>query len=143
MKRKILIVNGPNLNLLGAREPHVYGSRTLADLEALCVSHAANLGLAVECVQSNHEGTLIDAIHAARGNCTAIVINAGGFTHTSVALRDALAGADLPVYEVHISNVHAREAFRHHSYIAPIAKGVIAGLGFRGYLAAIDAIAEA
>ncbi len=143
MARKVLVINGPNLNLLGVREPQVYGSKSLKDIEAACEAHAKKLGLAVECLQSNHEGVLIDAIHAARGKCIGIIINAGGFTHTSVAIRDALSGAELPVYEVHLSNVHAREDFRHHSFIAGIAKGVIAGLGFRGYLAALDAISEA
>lgn len=143
MTRKVLIINGPNLNLLGARQPDIYGSKTLKDLESACSAHAKSLGLNADCVQSNHEGAIIDAIHAARGKCAAIIINAGGFTHTSVAIRDALSGVDLPVYEVHISNIHAREEFRHHSHISAIAKAVIAGLGFRGYLAALDAIADA
>lgn len=143
MATKVLIINGPNLNLLGLREPHIYGSKTLADLEAACTAHGKKLGLEVQCMQSNHEGALIDAIHAARGKCAAIIINAGGYTHTSVAIRDALSGAELPVYEVHLSNVHAREEFRHHSYISGIAKAVIVGLGFRGYFAALDAIADA
>lgn len=142
MARQVLVINGPNLNLLGLREPHIYGSKSLKDLEAACIAHAKSLGLAAQCIQSNHEGVLIDAIHAARGKCAAIIINAGGFTHTSVAIRDALSGAELPVYEVHLSNVHAREEFRHHSFISGIAKGIIVGLGFRGYLAALDAIAE-
>jgi 3-dehydroquinate dehydratase-2 len=143
LANKVLIINGPNLNLLGLREPHIYGSKTLADLEAACTAHANRLGLEVQCMQSNHEGALIDAIHAARGKCAAIIINAGGYTHTSVAIRDALSGAELPVYEVHLSNVHARDEFRHHSYISGVAKAVIVGLGFRGYFAALDAIADA
>lgn len=143
MAAKVLIINGPNLNLLGLREPHIYGSKTLADLEAACAAHGRTLGLDVECFQSNHEGAMIDAIHGARGRCAAIVINAGGYTHTSVAIRDALSGAELPVYEVHLSNVHARDEFRHHSFISGIARGVIVGLGFRGYFAALDAIADA
>lgn len=143
MAARILVINGPNLNLLGLREPHVYGSKTLADLEAACAAHGRALGLDVECFQSNHEGAIIDAIHAARGMAAAIIINAGAYTHTSLAIRDALSGVALPVYEVHLSNVHAREEFRHHSFISGIAKGVIVGLGFRGYFAALDAIAEA
>jgi 3-dehydroquinate dehydratase-2 len=143
LANKVLIINGPNLNLLGLREPHIYGSKTLADLEAACTAHGNKLGLEVQCMQSNHEGALIEAIHAARGKCAAIIINAGGYTHTSVAIRDALSGAELPVYEVHLSNVHARDEFRHHSYISGIAKAVIVGLGFRGYFVALDAIADA
>jgi 3-dehydroquinate dehydratase-2 len=134
----ILLLNGPNLNLLGTREPHIYGADTLADVERRFVDEAAALGWKAACFQSNHEGALIDRIHAARLDGTkAIVINPGGLTHTSVALRDALAGVALPVVEVHISNVHKREEFRHHSYISGIADGVIAGLGVQGYGAAL------
>lgn len=134
----ILLLNGPNLNLLGTREPHIYGADTLADVEKRFVDEAAALGWQAACFQSNHEGALIDRIHAARLDGTkAIVINPGGLTHTSVALRDALAGVALPVVEVHISNVHKREEFRHHSYISGIAEGVIAGLGVQGYGAAL------
>jgi 3-dehydroquinate dehydratase II len=134
----ILLLNGPNLNLLGTREPHIYGADTLADVERRFVDDATALGLKAECFQSNHEGALIDRIHAARLDGTqAIVINPGGLTHTSVSLRDALAGVALPVVEVHISNVHKREEFRHHSYISGIADGVIAGLGVQGYSAAL------
>jgi 3-dehydroquinate dehydratase-2 len=134
----ILLLNGPNLNLLGTREPHIYGADTLADVEQRFVDEAAALGWKAACFQSNHEGALIDRIHAARLEGTkAIVINPGGLTHTSVALRDALAGVALPVVEVHISNVHKREEFRHHSYISGIADGVIAGLGVQGYSAAL------
>ena len=142
MARTVLIINGPNLNLLGTREPEVYGSRTLADLETACARHARALGLDVVCFQSNHEGAIIDRIHAARGEAAAIVINAGAYTHTSVAIRDALAGVGLPTYEVHLSNIHARERFRHHSHVSAVARAVICGLGFRGYLAALDHIAE-
>lgn len=134
----ILLLNGPNLNLLGTREPHIYGADTLADVEQRFVDEAAALGWKAACFQSNHEGALIDRIHAARLDGTkAIVINPGGLTHTSVALRDALAGVALPVVEVHISNVHKREEFRHHSFISGIADGVIAGLGVQGYSAAL------
>lgn len=142
MAKSILIINGPNLNLLGSREPHVYGSMTLAELERSCTEHAEKHGIAVECFQSNHEGELLNSIHAAAGKHDAIIINAGAYSHTSIGIRDALAGVALPVYEVHISNVHAREPFRHHSHISAIAKAVICGLGLRGYLASIDAIAE-
>ncbi|HJV70640.1 type II 3-dehydroquinate dehydratase [Ideonella sp.] len=139
----ILLLNGPNLNLLGTREPHIYGADTLADVERRFVDEAAALGLVAQCFQSNHEGTLIDRIHAARLDGTrAIVINPGGLTHTSVSLRDALAGVALPVVEVHISNVHKREEFRHHSYVSGVAEGVIAGLGVYGYTAALRYLAD-
>lgn len=134
----ILLLNGPNLNLLGTREPHIYGADTLADVERRFKEEAIALGTTADCFQSNHEGALIDRIHAARLDGTrAIVINPGGLTHTSVALRDALAGVALPVVEIHISNVHKREEFRHHSFISGIAEGVIAGLGVMGYSAAL------
>jgi 3-dehydroquinate dehydratase II len=139
---KLLVLNGPNLNLLGTREPHIYGSETLADVEKLAAEAAEARGLAVECFQSNHEGALIDAVHAARGTAAGIVINPGGYTHTSVALRDALSGVDLPVVEVHISNIHRREEFRHHSYISGIAEAVIAGAGVNGYRFAIDLLGD-
>lgn len=137
---KILVLNGPNLNRLGKRQPEVYGSTTLADVEALITEHAESRGLAVECRQSNHEGQLLDWAHEAADEGWGVIINPGGFTHSSVALRDALAEvADGPGFiEVHISNVHAREPFRAHSYLSPIARGVIAGLGIHGYLAALD-----
>lgn len=141
MTRRILLVNGPNLNLLGTREPEIYGADTLADVEALVTRVAAEFGLETRCVQSNHEGVLIDAIHAAREDCAAIVINPGAFTHTSVAIRDALTGVALPVAEVHVSNVHAREAFRHHSYISDISQCVIAGAGVQGYEFAVRRMA--
>jgi 3-dehydroquinate dehydratase II len=134
----ILILNGPNLNLLGTRQPEIYGSTTLADLEALCEAWAAELGLEVTCRQSNYEGQLMDWIHAAREQgVRGIIINPGGYTHTSVAIRDAISGVAIPTIEVHISNVYAREAFRHHSYIAPVCVGSIAGLGMEGYKAAL------
>lgn len=141
MTRRILLVNGPNLNLLGTREPEIYGDDTLADVEALVARVAGDFGLDVRAVQSNHEGALIDAIHAAREDCAAILINPGAFTHTSIALRDALTGVALPVAEVHISNVHAREAFRHHSYISDIADCVVVGCGVQGYEFAVRRLA--
>jgi 3-dehydroquinate dehydratase-2 len=135
--RRLLLVNGPNLNLLGTREPGIYGILTLADVEKIASDAAEAFGFEVRPVQSNHEGVIIDAIHAAREDCAGIVINPGGLTHTSVALRDALSGVDLPVAEVHISNVHRREDFRHHSYVSGIAELVIAGAGINGYAYAI------
>lgn len=142
MADRILLVNGPNLNLLGSREPHIYGSETLADVEATVRAAAAEHGWELDAVQSNHEGVLIDAIHAARDTAVGIVINAGGLTHTSVALRDALVGVGLPVIEVHVSNVHAREGFRAHSYISPIAACVIVGAGVQGYEFAVARLAR-
>jgi 3-dehydroquinate dehydratase-2 len=140
--KKILLLNGPNLNLLGTREPAVYGSATLADVESTCRDEGRALGLEVLAFQSNHEGALIDRVHAARAEgVDFIVINPGAYTHTSVALRDALAGVAIPFIEVHISNVHKREAFRHHSYLSDIAEGVIVGLGIQGYRLALQAIA--
>lgn len=135
---RLLLVNGPNLNLLGTREPDVYGHDTLADVERVVTEAAAAASYDVRCVQSNHEGVLIDAIHAARDDCAGIVINPGGFTHTSVALRDALLGVELPVVEVHLSNVHRREPFRHHSYVSDIAEVVVAGAGVDGYAFAVQ-----
>lgn len=135
----ILVINGPNLNLLGSREPQVYGHTTLADIEADLTRMAADEGVALHCFQSNHEGALIDRIHAARADGTeCIVINPGGLTHTSVALRDALAGVALPFIEVHISNVHQREEFRHRSLLSAVAVGVICGLGVNGYRLALQ-----
>ncbi|MBV7302711.1 type II 3-dehydroquinate dehydratase [Corynebacterium sp. TAE3-ERU2] len=140
----VLILNGPNLNRLGKRQPEVYGSTTLDDVEQRLANRAQQLGLAVECRQSNHEGQLIDWVHDAADQGAAVIINPGGLTHTSVALRDALAEiADGQGFvEVHISNVHAREPFRHHSYLSPIALGVIAGLGVKGYELALEYLAE-
>ena len=140
---KILLVNGPNLNLLGTREPAVYGATTLAQVETTCRDEAASLGHELLAFQSNHEGALIDRLHAARDEAVAfVVINPGAFTHTSVALRDALAGVAIPFIEVHLSNVHRREPFRHHSYLSDIAEGVIVGLGPQGYALAIRAAAQ-
>ena len=139
MAKNLLLINGPNLNMLGTREPEVYGSTTLADIEQAAAAQAAAAGAALASFQSNHEGALIDRIQQARLEAVdAIVINPGGLTHTSVALRDALAAVDIPFVEVHISNNHKREAFRHHSYLSGIAVGVICGLGVEGYQAAID-----
>ena len=137
-----LILNGPNLNLLGTRQPEVYGRTTLADIETLCRETAAELGVALAFLQSNHEGALIDAIHAARGVHDGIVLNAGAYSHTSIALMDAIAAAEVPTVEVHLSNIHAREAFRHRSWIAPVAVGQIAGFGAAGYTLALRALAE-
>lgn len=139
MANKLLLLNGPNLNLLGTREPEVYGAATLRDVEQAATSQAEAAGATLACFQSNHEGALIDRIHAAKGEgVEAIVINPGGLTHTSVALRDALAAVAIPFIEVHISNIYQREAFRHHSYLSPIAIGTICGLGTEGYRLAID-----
>lgn len=141
MTRRILLVNGPNLNLLGVREPEVYGTDTLDDIVALASQTAADLGFEIQAIQSNHEGALIDAIHEARLTCEAIIINPGAFTHTSIALRDALSGVALPIAEVHLSNVYAREEFRQHSYISPIAEFVITGAGIQGYVFALQRFA--
>ena len=136
----LLLINGPNLNLLGLREPAVYGNTTLVELEQRCARSALTLGHALATFQSNSEGALVDRVHAARTEAVAfIVINPGAYTHTSLALRDALLGVALPFIEVHISNVHAREAFRAHSYLSDIAVGVVIGLGIKGYELAISA----
>lgn len=136
----VVVLNGPNLNLLGEREPEVYGHETLADVEALCRQRADELGHDLDFRQTNHEGVLIDAIHEVRRSAAGVVINAGGWTHTSVAIRDALAAVVGPVVEVHISDVHAREEFRHFSYITEVAAEVIVGRGVRGYSDAIDVL---
>lgn len=135
--RRLLLVNGPNLNLLGTREPDVYGTATLADAERIAADAAASAGFEVRAIQSNHEGVLIDAIHAAREDCAGIVINPGGLTHTSVSLRDALTGVGLPFAEVHISDVHARESFRHFSYLEDVAAVRVIGEGVDGYATAV------
>lgn len=140
MRCHILILNGPNLNLLGTRQPEVYGTTTLSDIEDACARHAKALGVEVSFMQSNHEGQLIDAIHAARGTYDGIILNAGAYTHTSIALMDAIASVALPAIELHLSNVHAREDFRHTSYISKVALGIIAGFGAGGYPLAISAL---
>lgn len=136
--RRLLLVNGPNLNLLGSREPRIYGTDTLADVERMTGEAAERHGFHLRAVQSNHEGVLIDAIHQARHDCAGIVINPGGLTHTSIVLRDALAGVALPVAEVHITDVTAREAFRHYSYVRDVAVVHVIGEGTRGYVTAVD-----
>lgn len=142
-----LVLNGPNLNLLGMREPAVYGAQTLADVEQLCRTACSAHQLALDFRQSNHEGVLVDWIHEAgrahaAGTLAGVVFNAGAYTHTSIALHDAIKGTGVPVIEVHISNVHAREPFRHHSFLSPVARGVIVGFGVAGYALAIHALAE-
>ncbi|GAA1150955.1 type II 3-dehydroquinate dehydratase [Nesterenkonia lutea] len=142
MTGRLLIVNGPNLNMLGTREPGIYGASTLGDIEELCRRAGADAGFEVELLQSNHEGAIIDAIQAAKDTADGIVINPAAYTHTSVAIADALRAAALPVVEVHISNVHAREEFRRHSYVSPAAVAVIAGAGLNGYRYAVDHLAS-
>ena len=139
---RILILNGPNLNMLGTREPEVYGRQTLADIERDCQAHAVKRGLAAEQRQSNSEGQLVDWIQQARGQFAGLIINPGAYSHTSVAILDALLAVELPVIEVHLSNIHRRESFRHHSYVSSAALGVICGLGAQGYLLALDALAN-
>ena len=138
----ILILNGSNLNMLGVRQPEIYGRTTLSDIEAQCRERAATLGMEIEFRQSNYEGELVTWIQQARDTADGIIINAGAYTHTSVAILDALKVAELPVIEVHISNIHARESFRHHSYISPAATGIIVGLGPMGYLLGLEALAN-
>jgi 3-dehydroquinate dehydratase-2 len=142
LDRTIYVLNGPNLNLLGTREPETYGHATLADVEKLCAATAAQFGLKADCRQSNHEGELVDFIHEAHAKKAAgIVINAGAYSHTSIALHDALVGVKIPAIEVHISNIHARESFRHHSFTASAAVAVVCGFGIDGYRLAIDGLA--
>jgi 3-dehydroquinate dehydratase II len=143
----VLVLNGPNLNLLGTRKPEVYGSTTLADVERRCREETGKLGLDLEFRQSNHEGQLIDWIHECgtqvkAGTSIGAVFNPGAYTHTSVALHDAIEGASVPLIEIHISNVHAREEFRHHSYISPVARGTIVGFGVYGYVLALQGLYE-
>ncbi len=142
MSQRIDILNGPNLNLLGVREPEIYGHQTLADLEEMCRRCAAERGLETLFRQSNHEGQIIDWIHEARLEAAAIIINPAGFTSTSIAILDALKTFEGPIVEVHLSNIHRRESFRHHSYVSLAATGVICGLGAHGYLLALDALAD-
>ncbi|MCA8928171.1 MAG: type II 3-dehydroquinate dehydratase [Alphaproteobacteria bacterium] len=141
MAKPIFILNGPNLNMLGQRQPEIYGHETLADIEAGCRSHAETLGLAVDFRQSNMEGDLVTWIQEARTGADGVIINAAAYTHTSVAIQDALMLLAVPVIEVHLSNIHKREAFRHHSFVAAAAQGMICGFGSRGYLMALDALA--
>lgn len=139
---KVLVLNGPNLNMLGLRQPEVYGATSLAELKEACVADGKRLGLTVTCRQSNHEGELVTWVQEARGKQQGIILNPGALTHTSVALLDALLAVELPTIEVHLSNIHRREAFRHHSYVSQAATGVICGLGMQGYLLALLAMAE-
>lgn len=141
MTHKILILNGPNLNLLGTRQPDVYGATTLADVKAMCEAKATAMGVEIVFAQTNHEGEMIDLLHAARNDCAGVILNAGAYTHTSVGLMDAIASIEIPVIELHLSNIHAREEFRHKSYIAPVAIGQICGFGAAGYPLAMDALA--
>lgn len=141
MAQAIHIVNGPNLNLLGTREPEIYGTTTLADIEAMCAARAQHHGLTANCFQSNDEGELVNIVQAARQSAAGLIINAGAYSHTSVAILDALQAVEAPIIEVHLSNIFAREEFRHHSYVSGVAAGVICGLGAQGYEMAIDALA--
>lgn len=138
--KRILLIHGPNLNLLGEREPGIYGRDTMASINAEVVNKCRQNGMECDVFQSNSEGAIIDRIHAARGECNAIILNAGAYTHYSIAIRDAIAAVRLPVVEVHLSNVHAREEFRHVSVIGPVCAGVIAGFGKNSYLLAVDAV---
>jgi 3-dehydroquinate dehydratase-2 len=142
MTRKVLVLNGPNLNLLGKREPELYGRETLADIENAMRARSSELGLEIEFRQSNHEGELIDWVHEARGRVAGLVINAGALSHSSIALLDALLACDLPIVEVHLTNIYRREPFRQHSYVSQAARGIICGLGAQGYLLAVEAMAR-
>jgi 3-dehydroquinate dehydratase II len=138
----VLVLHGPNLNLLGLREPDIYGAVTLTDIDRELVALGLTLQVEVQCIQSNHEGALVDAIHAARGRHQGILINAGAYTHASVAIRDAIAGVEIPTVEVHLSNIYKREEFRHHSYLAPIVVGQISGFGADSYYLGLQALAS-
>jgi 3-dehydroquinate dehydratase-2 len=142
MPKRVLVLNGPNLNMLGVREPATYGSQTLADIEKMCKAEGKKLGLAVTCKQSNIEGELVTWIQQALGTQDAIIINPGAYSHTSIAIHDAIRAVGLPVAEVHLSNIHAREQFRHHSYVSAVAVGMICGFGATGYKLALSALAE-
>lgn len=146
-QRTVFVLNGPNLNLLGLREPQVYGMHTLDDVQRLCQQACQRHGLALRFHQSNHEGQLVDWLHEAgrlhaQGQLAGVILNAGAYTHTSIALMDAVKGTAVPLLELHISNVFAREAFRHHSYLSPVARAVVCGLGVQGYALAVDAVAQ-
>ncbi|TNE33652.1 MAG: type II 3-dehydroquinate dehydratase [Alphaproteobacteria bacterium] len=142
MRHSVIVINGPNLNLLGTREPEIYGHLTLSDIEAMCKAHGESLDLEVHCLQSNSEGEMVTAIQDAKGRHGGVILNAAAYTHTSVALQDAILATGLPTVEVHLSNIFSREEFRHHSYISPVAAGVICGFGAKGYVLALDALAE-
>jgi 3-dehydroquinate dehydratase-2 len=142
MPPRLLLVNGPNLNQLGSREPDIYGRETLPDIEKKCIAAAKKLEMSLQCFQSNHEGELVDAIQKAGKECSGIILNAGAYTHTSIAIMDALLAVSIPVIEVHMSNIFRREEFRHESYVSKAAKGVICGFGSHSYMLAIDAMAE-
>ena len=141
MTKTVFILNGPNLNLLGTRQPEIYGTETSGDIETLCRDTCQNHGFDLIFHQSNHEGQIVEWLHEARTQACGIIINPAAYTHTSVAIRDALSACDIPIFEVHLSNVHAREAFRQHSYVSGVATGVIAGLGSFGYVAALGKLA--
>ncbi len=142
MTQSILILNGPNLNLLGTREPEIYGHETLQDIEKLCQKKAGELGLSIDFRQTNEEGVLVQWIQEAKGKFSAIIINAAAYTHTSIAIADALKAVNISTVEVHLSNIYQRESFRHHSYISPLARGVICGFGSTGYVLALEAVAD-
>ncbi len=140
--KKILVINGPNLNLLGTREPEVYGKVTLAEIENRLKEYAKKINVEIECFQSNHEGEIVDKIGSAKNNFDGIIINPAAYTHTSVAVRDAISSVNIPAVEVHLSNIYAREQFRHNSYIAPVAVGQISGLGVDGYIFALEKLSK-